>query len=410
MKNLLHTGIAGILATGQAPGIVHMQAYANDITALIPDLYAGLDVVSRELVGFIPSVARDSTAERAAVGQSVVYHVAPEANVTDITPSMNVPEPDDQTLGSGSMTISKSRAANFGFVGEEQRGLNSGPGYISVQADMFAQGLRALCNEIERDLAVEATAAASRSTGTSGTIPFATNLGDSAQLRKILDDNGAPGSERSLVINTAAGAAMRTLTQLTKANESGTLMTLRQGELMDIHNFSIKESGQAVSHTAGTGASATTNNAGYAVGTTTINLAAAGTGTILAGDVISFAGDTNKYLVVSGDTDVSGGGSITIAAPGLRVALPASAVAITVDASYSANVGFVRSALVLAMRAPELPQEGDLALDRMTLTDPRSGLVFEVSLYPGYRKIRAEVAAAWGTEATKSEHIALLQG
>jgi hypothetical protein len=32
----------------------------------------------------------------------------------------------------------------------------------------------------------------------------------------------------------------------------------------------------------------------------------------------AFAGDTNKYVVVTGVADASGGGTITLAAPGLR--------------------------------------------------------------------------------------------
>lgn len=406
----LVTGMQAILAARRAPFLAS-GAYANTLTAIIGSLYEGLDVVSRELVGFLPSITRNASAERAALGQSVVYHVAPGANVIDTTPAMAVPEPTDQTLGSGTLSISKSRNANFGFTGEEQRALNvNSAGYTNVQADMFAQGLRALVNEFELDVATAAAANASRATGTSGTTPFASGVGDSANLRKILDDNGAPLTGRSLIVNTAAGAALRTNTQLTKANEAGSAMTLRDGALLDMHGFFIKESAQIVSHTKGTGASATTNNAGYAVGATTITLASAGTGTIVADDVITFAGDTNQYVVKTGDADVSGGGTIVLEAPGLRVAIPASATAITVTNSYAANVGFSSNAIVMAARQPALPQEGDLALDRMALTDPRSGITFEVAIYPGYRKIRAEVALAWGVSVVKPEHVAIQKG
>lgn len=398
-------------SSGKAPYILS-GAYPNDntLTGLIPDLYAGLDVVSRELVGMIPSVSRNSGAERAAVGQSVVYDIAPEMAASDITPSMTKPTPTNRTAGTGSMTISKSRKVEFGFTGEEQRGLNHGPGYLSVQASWFAQALRTLTNEIESDLCTEGYNHATRAYGTAGTTPFATTLGASAQTRKILDDNGAPGSGRSLVIDTSAGANLRTLQNLTRVNEAGTSMTLRQGELLDIHGFSIKESAQIVNHTAGTGASATTDASGYAEGATSITLASAGTGTILAGDYITFAGDDNKYLVLTGDADVSGGGTITIEAPGLRQAIPASATAITVIGDSTRSLAFSSNAIQLVTRAPALPQEGDDALDSMMIVDPRSGLTFEIRVYAGYRMVYMEVALAWGFEAVKPEHIAALLG
>ena len=389
-----------------APGIVHMSAYANTLTRLIPELYAALDIVSRELVGFIPSVNRNTGAERAAVGQAVVWPVAPAMAMFDVTPAMAIPEPADVTIGNGSITITKSKGVEFGWTGEEQLGLSHGVGHLTIQGDMFAQGLRTLTNAIELDLATEAAANGSRAWGTPGTTPFApganANLMDSAQVRKILDDNGAPVTDRSLVIDTAAGANLRTMYNLTRVNEAGTSMTLRDGELLNLHGFSIKESAQVVTTVPGATAG-TTNAAGYAKKATAITFT--NVGTLKKGDIITFAGDANKYVIAG-----VAGNVVTLAAPGLRVAIPAAATTVTVLPAATVNAAFPRTALALASRSPALPSDGDAAIDRFTLTDPRSGLVFEVSLYPGYRKIRAEVAMAWGVKAVKPEHIALLLG
>lgn len=378
---------------------------ANTLTSLVPDLYAALDIVSREQVGMIPAVALNTGAERAAVGESVRVPITGAANVADIAPAMAIPEPTDQVVTNVAIQITKARAAEFGFVGEEQLGLNNGPGYVSVQAGMIAQAMRKLTNEIESDLtALYKTA--SRAFGAGGTTPFASNLTDTANIRKILMDNGAPLSDMQLVIDTTAGAKMRTLTQLTKANEANDESMLRQGVLLDVHGIAIRESAQISTNTKGTGSSYTTDTAGYAVGDTEITLIT-GTGTVLAGDVITFAGDENKYVVSVG---VAAEGVITLAEPGLRESIAGSAVALTIGNTFASNMAFDRNAIQLVTRAPALPQEGDLALDRMTITDDRSGLAFEVSIYGGYRKVRYEIALAWGVKTIKSQHLSLLLG
>jgi len=379
---------------------------ANILTGLMPDLWAGLDVVSRELVGMIPSVTRSASMERAAMWQDVTFPIAPVMKTHDNTPAMSVPEPEDHEAGVGKVRITKSKNVNFGFVGEEQRAIDHGVGDLTLQAQFFAQGLRTLVNEVERDLFSAAYVAASRATGTAGVTPFATGVGDAAQLRKILDDNGAPIFGRSMVVNTSSGANLRTNLQLTKVNEAGSSLTLRQGELLDLAGFSIKESGQAVDHIKGTGAGYTTSTAGFPVGTTAIPLIT-GTGTILPGDVITIAGDANKYVVAQG---IAAPGTVIIGAPGLRQAIPAAATAVTVGASYSANIGFSQDAIILAARAPAMPKEGDLAVDSFLMTDPRSGLTFDVRVYLGFGKVRYQVGLAWGWGVPNPEHMALLLG
>ena len=403
-----------ILASGVAPAVM-TGAFANVITPIIPDIYAALDVVSRELVGFIPSAMRAPGVERAAVGQSVKIPTAGDATIVDIAPAMQVPEPADNTFQTTNMAITKSRAATFGFTGEEQRALGvGGPGYLTARGMIIANAFRALTNEIERDLAVEASANASRAYGTPGTTPFsaATELTDLAQIKKILDDNGAPRTGRSMVLDTSAAANLISVKNLTRVNEAGTQLTLRQGELLDIFGFSIKDSAAAVFHAKGNGATVTTSGAALPVGTTVIPIAAGGTGAVLAGDTITLAGDANKYVVApgGGDGDVSNGGTIRIASPGLRVVVPAAATAITIGNSYSANVGFSQDALCIAMRPPAIPEEGDLAVDSMMITDPRSGIMFELRVYLGYKKVRYELGLAWGVKAVKPAHIALLLG
>lgn len=383
----------------------------NTLTNLLPNLYASLDVVSRELVGMIPAVTIDARVNRVAKNQTVYVPIAP-ANTAggNITPAMSVPAESDQTIGNASIIIDNYRSFPFSWDGEEERGLNNnGPGAASIQNQQIMQAMRAAVNEVETDLA-ELHTVFSRAYGTAGTTPFATagDFTDASESLRILKENGAPLSDNQLVMNSAAAAKF-----LGKQGNSSVRFTddiMTSGVLGSITGLNLRESAQILTSTAGTASSATTDNAGYAIGATTLTLASAGTGTIVAGDVVTFAGDTNKYVVTTGDADVSNGGTIVIAAPGLRVAMSAATKAITVVAAAARNMAFNRSAIVLATRMPERPAAGDMAIDVEVITDPRSGLSFEVAVYPGYRKVRYELALAWGVKVIKPAHTAILLG
>jgi hypothetical protein len=383
---------------------------SNTLTSLTPDLYEALDVVSRELVGMIPAVSRDSSVERAALNQTVRSFVTNSASSSNINPGQLPPDDGNQTVDNHTIAITKSKYVPIRWAGEEQRAMNAnGPGYSNILRDQFAQAMRTLCNEIEADLASQYIYA-SRAISPSDTTLFKNqDYKDLANVRKVLVDNGAPLGDMHAILSTTAGAQFRGNAQYLGANTAGNETMLRQGVLLDMHGMSLRESAQVKHHTKGTGSGLKTDSTGYAVGATSIVVATDGSGTIVAGDIITFSGDAtaSQYVVTSGG-DMSSGGTVVIAAPGLRGSLDASQSDIAIIDKAERNCVFTRNAIHLVTRAPARPQEGDLAVDVMTVQDPRSGLGFEVAMYKEYRRVKFEVAAAWGYSVIKPEHFALL--
>lgn len=382
---------------------------ANVLTNLAADIYKAADVVGRELVGFVPSATLNGDATlRAAKGDTVRSHFTrtPTVNTT-FAPSMTIPEGTDQTVDNKTMTVDNYASIQIPWTGEDIKHVNNGSGFETIYGDQIKQAMRAIVNSIEAGVGVAAKNGASRAFGTAGTTPFASDFNSIAEIRQILVDNGMPADDgqATLVLNTLAGTKLRNLAQLQKANEAGGTNLLRQGTLLDLQGLMIKESAGVASHVKGTGASYLANSAALTAGTVVIP-ADTGSGTILAGDVITFAADSvNKYVVGS----ALSGGSLTLNDPGLRVAITDNN-AITVGNNYTGNVAFHKTAIEVAVRAPAEPNGGDAAVDKMVVQDPWSGLVFEIAVYKGYMKAMIEVRCLWGVKVWKPNHVALLLG
>ena len=108
--------------------------------------------------------------------------------------------------------------------------------------------------------------------------------------------------------------------------------------------------------TTGTASGALTDASGYAIGITAITLGSAGTGTILVGDVVTFAGDLNPYVIATGDVDVSDGASIVLQAPGLLAAIPTSTTALTVRTSGVLKAGTTQKSMFIERRFDDITQ------------------------------------------------------
>src|ERR1700704_6027972 len=122
---------------------------ANTLTSLIPTIYNSLDVVSREMVGFIPAVSRDVSDERAALNQTILVPVTGAQTAADNTAAVTPPNTGDQTISNVSMTISKSKHVPIRWNGEEKLGMKSAGTYGRVLGQQFEQAFRTLVNLIE---------------------------------------------------------------------------------------------------------------------------------------------------------------------------------------------------------------------------------------------------------------------
>ncbi|TKU92283.1 P22 coat - protein 5 family protein [Citrobacter sp. wls617] len=379
---------------------------ANTLTGLLPDMYEALDVISREMTGFIPAVSRNSNVERAAIGQNVLVPVTTSAASADNTPGVTAPNTGDAVVDNVQVAITKSKHVPVRWNGEETKGLMNAGTFSTIQADRFYQAMRTLVNEIENDLWLEAYKNASRAYGTAGTTPFGTaaDMSDFAGVLRILEENGAPKTDLQLVLGHAAIGNLRgKQSGLFKVNEAGSSDMLRNGMTDRIMGMAIRHSDPISLVAKGSGAGYLTNGA-VGAGSTGIALDT-GTGTILSGDIVTLNGDTNKYVVNS----ALAGGAIAIGKPGLLLDA-ADGAALTVGNSYTPNVAFARSAIVLATRAPAKPDGGDAADDTTIITDPVTGLSFEIAVYRQFLQVVYHVRLAWGYRAIKSEHIALLAG
>jgi hypothetical protein len=388
---------------------------SNTLTAIIPTLQTAANTVGRELVGFIPASYKNASAARAGYNQTVNYPIVPTLSAAAVTPAATPPAGTDITQQAGSIVMDNLRKVSWNWTGEERRALMNGDiaPYQDIISQTLQQAMRTLVNEIENSLWVAAYKGASRAYGTAATAPFGTaaDLTDFAQMAKILDDNGAPQADRHIVVGSAAMANLRgKQSVLFKVNEAGTDETLRRGAIGEVMGMMVHNSYPIVPVTAGTGASATTDNAGYAVGATTLTLASAGTGTILSGDIVVITGDgsSSKYVVKTGDSDVSNGGTFILNTPGLRGTLSAATHALTLTATYTPNIALHRNGLHLVMRAPD--NGDDAAVDTVEVTDSVSGLVFQLARYGQYMQSSFELRVLYGVKAVKSDFIATLIG
>ncbi len=343
---------------------------SNTLTNVAPRLFSAFRDVPRELTGILGACNLDFNDKGVAKGDTVKVPIAPVASVGAHTAAQTFSAGADRTPTTIDLTLGQSSVSSWNLTAEDERSLMNGDNAVDMLRQTISQHMRAHVNAMESYAWTVARKNASRGAGTAGTVPFASTSALIPSMAQILDDNGAASIDRSLVISTAAAANLRNLSTLFKVNEAGSDALLRTGVLGQLYGFNIRQSAQIVSKTAGTGTNYVSDSSGdLPVGTTSIPIDV-GSGTVLAGDVVTWTGDTNKYVVLTG---VTAAGTIVIQEPGLKIALP-NDTAMTIGAAASAHIALQKNALCMVARPGLQPAGG--GIEQMTISDPVTGLAF----------------------------------
>jgi len=375
---------------------------SNTLTALVPTLFSAALEVSNEPFGVLAAVTTNWNDKGVAKGDEVMVPIAPVRAATDFTPAATSTAGDDAVAANVKVKITQSKKVSWHLTGEQQRSLENGADANEWVRQMVLQGMRTLRNLAEADAAAAIKVGASRAVGAAGTNPFATNMDPLVDVRKVLFDNGAPMSDLQFVIDSTAGTAARKLAIIQQAYQAGSDAERRSGDLLRQFGFAIKESAGISLHTKGTGASYVTSGS-TAPGVTDVALVT-GTGTVLAGDVVTFAADSaNKYVANVG---VAAPGTITLGRPGAKVTI-ATANALTVGNSYTPNLAFERSAVVSVLRPPIIPENATI---KQQMISDKTGLTYLLLDIQQYGMRTWELHLAYGTKVVQGEHVAIVMG
>jgi len=388
---------------------------ANTLTALTPYLYGAAQEVSKEPVGALAGINLNFDNRGVAVGDVVYVPVAPAAAVADFAPAAATSEGTSKTAANVGIQIEGSKKTSWFLTGEQKASLANADSDKEWVRQLIAQGMRALRNAAEAAAVLRIKKGASRAYGTAGTTPFSENLSAITAMRALLVANGCPMTDMQCVVDPNAYLNLTNLGVIQQAAMAGSDAERRTGIVGRQYGFQFRETGGIVVHTKGTATGIDVNNgAGYVLGNTTIVSHGSDSGTVLAGDVVTWAGDLNKYILADDVLGVSvqtitgaAGGNVVINRPGLRAATLADAAEMTIGNNYTPNLAFERSAVVGVMRPPIIDENP--TIKQMSISDD-SGLTYLLLEIAQYGQTSWELHLAYGFKAVQPEHIGIILG
>lgn len=374
---------------------------------VIPRILAqGLVALRR--MAFMPQIVNRKYEREAGMKGSTIDVPVPSALVTeDVTPAATPPAGQDQAPTSVPITLNKWKKSNFHLTDKEQ--LDVMEGVVPMQV---TSAIAAIADTVNSDIFALYKNVYGY-VGTAGTTPFASNTQGATNLRKRLFTQLCPGTPRYAVIDPEAEDNALNLRQFQDASWAGDAAAIRDGKVGQRLGFTWAMHQLVPTHTAGTittGLIAKASTA-QAVGLKAIvchTAASTGACALVIGDIITFAGQTQTYVVTAAATQASANTDVTVNIfPGLQTALTGSE-AVTVKGNHTVNLGFHPEAFAFATRP--LAMENGFGSKMMSTVDPESGLSLRLEVSRQYKRISWEFDILYGVGCVRPELACRLAG
>jgi hypothetical protein len=381
-------------------------ANTNTTTSVVNTIFAGALMALREMSVMPRYVNRQYESEAGAPYSAIDVPIPSALSASAVTPSY-VP-PDDDGISPSKVTLTLDKWYETAFFVNDKEVQEIARGVVDGQ---LSEAVRGLANQVDSDILALYKGVYGWG-GVAGTTPFANDMSEFLTARAALSRQLAPKDPRYCVMDEDAEANISALRLLLDRAMRGETTTLQTGEIGKLYNVLFAMDNNMPTHTSGTYTTGYTVDGAHATtGVKSIDVTGGALGTLVEGDVITFAGHDQTYTLTAAGT---GGSTVTAIAiePGLQVAL-AGSEAITLKASHTVNLLFHRDAFALAARPMEASDPFGLANKggiRRSVMDPVSGLSLTMEITRQHYRTRVALSSLYGVQLVRRELASRIAG
>lgn len=377
---------------------------ANDLDTVVPQLLAqGLKALRENSI--TPRLVNSTYSALAGQRGSTIDVPIPGAiTAVEVAPANIAPNPADITTGSRSIPMDQWYEASFYLTDREMHQVVDG--FIPLQA---LSAVKAIANNVDNYLLGFYKKFYGYSANSNGAFADGSggyNVQDATTVRKILNEQLAPLDDRWFVMDPAAEANALNVRAFQDMSFHGDARAILEGDIRRRLGFAWAMNQNIPSHTAGTvTGTISTDSGGHAVGATSITVDA-GSGEAIAlkeGDIVTFAGDSQTYVVTADLTvGASASGALGISPP-LQVA-QGGAVNLTVVSTGTQvqNLAFHRDAIGFATRPLER-HSTRFGIVSESMPDPISGLTLRLEVKLEHKRLRWSFDMLYGAAVLRPE-------